>query len=98
VQALEITDTLVRKYALDVIVIHSVAALVSRSEIEGENGRCNNGSSGKINVAGTTQAYGGYFPNLKTSVDICQPARSKMELCFVILKTTGGNALKFYAS
>ena len=52
-QALEIADNLIRSGAIDILVIDSVAALVPKSEIEGRDGRFENGPAGPLNVAGT---------------------------------------------
>ncbi len=60
-QALEITDTLVRSNALDIIVIDSVAALVPRSEIEGEMGDATMAVQARLNVAGSQKTYRCHF-------------------------------------
>ncbi len=92
-QALEIVDTLVRSNALDIIVIDSVAALVPRSEIEGEMG---------VQARLMSQALRkitGAVSRSKTCVIFTNQLRSKIGVMFGSPETTtGGNALKFYAS
>lgn len=56
-QALEIADSLIRSSAIDIIVIDSVAALTPKAEIEGGDGRCQDGIAGPPDVAGTAQAH-----------------------------------------
>jgi recombination protein RecA len=99
-QALEIVDMLVRSNSLDVIVIDSVAALVPRSEIEGEMGDASVGVqarlmsqalrklTGSINRSKTTVIF---INQLRMKIGVMMPGQSPET-------TTGGNALKFYAS
>jgi recombination protein RecA len=99
-QALEIVDMLVRSNSLDVIVIDSVAALVPKSEIEGEMGDASVGVqarlmsqalrklTGSINRSKTTVIF---INQLRMKIGVMMPGQSPET-------TTGGNALKFYAS
>ncbi len=97
-QALEITDTLVRSNALDVIVIDSVAALVPRSEIEGEMGDAPMAMQARL-MSQALRKLTGAISKSKTSVIFVNQLRSKIGVMFGNPETTtGGNALKFYAS
>ncbi|MFO7448397.1 MAG: recombinase RecA [Ignavibacteriaceae bacterium] len=97
-QALEITDTLVRSNALDVIVIDSVAALVPRSEIEGEMGDATMAVQARL-MSQALRKLTGAISKSKTSVIFINQLRSKIGVMFGNPETTtGGNALKFYAS
>lgn len=97
-QALEITDTLVRSNALDVIVIDSVAALVPRSEIEGEMGDATMAVQARL-MSQALRKLAGAISKSKTSVIFINQLRSKIGVMFGNPETTtGGNALKFYAS
>lgn len=97
-QALEITDTLVRSNALDVIVIDSVAALVPRSEIEGEMGDATMAVQARL-MSQALRKLTGAISKSKTSVIFVNQLRSKIGIMFGNPETTtGGNALKFYAS
>ncbi len=97
-QALEITDTLVRSNALDVIVIDSVAALVPRSEIEGEMGDATMAVQARL-MSQALRKLTGAISKSKTSVIFINQLRSKIGIMFGNPETTtGGNALKFYAS
>jgi recombination protein RecA len=97
-QALEIVDTLVRSNALDVIVIDSVAALVPRSEIEGEMGDAQMGVQARL-MSQALRKITGAVSRSKTSVIFTNQLRSKIGVMFGSPETTtGGNALKFYAS
>jgi recombination protein RecA len=97
-QALEIVDTLVRSNALDVIVIDSVAALVPRSEIEGEMGDPQMGVQARL-MSQALRKITGAVNRSKTSVIFTNQLRSKIGVMFGNPETTtGGNALKFYAS
>lgn len=97
-QALEIVDTLVRSNALDVIVIDSVAALVPRSEIEGEMGDPQMGVQARL-MSQALRKITGAVNRSKTSVIFTNQLRSKIGIMFGNPETTtGGNALKFYAS
>ena len=97
-QALEITDTLVRSNALDIIVIDSVAALVPRSEIEGEMGDATMAVQARL-MSQALRKLTGAISKSKTSVVFINQLRSKIGVMFGNPETTtGGNALKFYAS
>jgi recombination protein RecA len=97
-QALEITDTLVRSNALDIIVIDSVAALVPRSEIEGEMGDATMAVQARL-MSQALRKLTGAISKSKTAVIFINQLRSKIGVMFGNPETTtGGNALKFYAS
>ena len=97
-QALEIVDTLVRSNALDVIVIDSVAALVPRSEIEGEMGDAQMGVQARL-MSQALRKITGAVSRSKTCVIFTNQLRSKIGVMFGSPETTtGGNALKFYSS
>ncbi|MDO8550897.1 MAG: recombinase RecA [Ignavibacteria bacterium] len=97
-QALEITDTLVRSNAIDIIVIDSVAALVPRSEIEGEMGDATMGVQARL-MSQALRKLTGAISKSKTAVVFINQLRSKIGVMFGNPETTtGGNALKFYAS
>ncbi len=97
-QALEITDTLVRSNALDVIVIDSVAALVPRAEIEGEMGDSHMAMQARL-MSQALRKLTAAIARSKTSVIFTNQLRSKIGVMFGNPETTtGGNALKFYAS
>jgi len=97
-QALEITDTLVRSNALDVIVIDSVAALVPRSEIEGEMGDATMAVQARL-MSQALRKLTAAISKSKTSVIFVNQLRSKIGVMFGSPETTtGGNALKFYSS
>ena len=97
-QALEITDTLVRSGAVDVVVIDSVAALTPKAEIEGEMGDSHVGLQARL----MSQALRKLTANIKRSntlVVFINQIRMKIGVMFGSPETTtGGNALKFYAS
>ncbi len=97
-QALEVTDMLVRSGAIDVLVIDSVAALVPRAEIEGEMGDHHVGLQARL----MSQALRKLTANIKNSnclVIFINQIRMKIGVMFGNPETTtGGNALKFYAS
>jgi len=97
-QALEITDSLIRSAAIDVIVIDSVAALTPRSEIEGEMGDSKMGLHARL----MSQALRKLTANISKTGTICifiNQLREKIGVMFGNPETTtGGNALKFYAS
>ncbi len=97
-QALEITDTLVRSGAIDVIVIDSVAALVPKAELEGEMGDAQMGAQARL----MSQALRKLTANInksQTSVVFTNQIRMKIGVFFGNPETTtGGNALKFYSS
>jgi len=97
-QALEITDMLVRSGAIDVIVIDSVAALVPRAEIEGEMGDSHMGLQARLMSQALRKLTGSIGKTLTTVIFINQ-IRMKIGVMFGNPETTtGGNALKFYAS
>ena len=97
-QALEITDTLVRSNALDIIVIDSVAALVPRSEIEGEMGDATMAVQARL-MSQALRKLTAAISKSKTAVVFINQLRSKIGVMFGNPETTtGGNALKFYAS
>jgi len=97
-QALEIADTLVRSNAIDIIVIDSVAALVPRSEIEGEMGDATMAVQARL-MSQALRKLTAAISKSKTSVIFINQLRSKIGVMFGNPETTtGGNALKFYAS
>lgn len=97
-QALEITDTLVRSNALDIIIIDSVAALVPRAEIEGEMGDAVMAMQARL-MSQALRKLTAAISKSKTSVIFINQLRSKIGVMFGSPETTtGGNALKFYAS
>ncbi|MEW5843693.1 MAG: recombinase RecA [Bacteroidota bacterium] len=97
-QALEIVDTLTRSNALDIIVIDSVAALVPRSEIEGEMGDPQMAMQARL-MSQALRKLTGAISRSKTCVIFTNQLRSKIGVMFGNPETTtGGNALKFYAS
>jgi recombination protein RecA len=97
-QALEITETLVRSGALDVIVIDSVAALTPRAEIEGEMGDPSMGVQARL-MSQALRKLTSAISKSKTSVIFTNQLRMKIGVMFGNPETTtGGNALKFYAS
>lgn len=97
-QALEITETLVRSGALDVIVIDSVAALVPRAEIEGEMGDAQMGLQARL-MSQAMRKLAGAISKSNTSVIFINQIREKIGVMFGSPETTtGGRALKFYSS
>ena len=97
-QALEIAETLVRSGALDVIVIDSVAALVPRAEIEGEMGDSHVGLQARL-MSQALRKLTGAINRSHTSVIFTNQIREKIGVMFGNPETTtGGRALKFYAS
>ena len=97
-QALEITETLVRSNALDVIVIDSVAALVPRAEIEGEMGDSMMGVQARL-MSQALRKLTGVVSKSKTVLIFINQIRMKIGVMFGNPETTsGGNALKFYSS
>ena len=97
-QALEITETLVRSNALDVIVIDSVAALVPRSELEGEMGDSHVGLHARL-MSQALRKLTGAVSKSNTSVIFINQIREKIGVMFGSPETTtGGRALKFYSS
>jgi recombination protein RecA len=97
-QALEITETLVRSGALDVVVIDSVAALVPRAEIEGEMGDAQMGLQARL-MSQALRKLTGAISKSNTCVVFINQIREKIGVMFGNPETTtGGRALKFYSS
>jgi len=97
-QALEIAETLVRSGALDVLVIDSVAALVPKAELEGEMGDAQMGLQARL-MSQALRKLTGSISKSKTTVIFINQLRMKIGVFFGNPETTtGGNALKFYAS
>ncbi len=97
-QALEITDTLVRSGAIDVLVINSVAALVPRAELEGEMGDSHMGLHARL-MSQALRKLTGSISRSRATVIFINQIRHKIGVMFGNPETTtGGNALKFYAS
>ncbi len=97
-QALEITDTLVRSGAIDVLVIDSVAALVPRAELEGEMGDHHVGLQARL-MSQALRKLTGSVAKSNTMVIFINQIRMKIGVMFGNPETTtGGNALKFYSS
>src|SRR5512137_2865386 len=97
-QALEITETLVRSGAIDVIVIDSVAALVPRAEIEGDMGDATMGMQARL-MSQALRKLSGAIKQTNTTVVFTNQLRQKIGIMFGNPETTtGGMALKFYAS
>ena len=97
-QALEITDMLIRSGSIDVIVIDSVAALVPRAEIEGEMGDTHVGLQARL-MSQALRKLTGAISNTDTTAIFINQLREKIGVFFGSPETTsGGKALKFYAS
>jgi recombination protein RecA len=97
-QALEITESLVRSGALDIIVIDSVAALVPRAEIEGDMGDAHMGLQARL-MSQALRKLTGVINKSRTSVVFINQIRMKIGVMFGSPETTtGGNALKFYST
>jgi recombination protein RecA len=97
-QALEITDNLIRSGAIDIIVIDSVAALTPRSEIEGEMGDSKMGLHARL-MSQALRKLTGSISKTQCTVFFINQLREKIGVMFGNPETTtGGNALKFYAS
>jgi recombination protein RecA len=97
-QALEITETLVRSNAVDIIVVDSVAALVPRAEIEGEMGDSHMGLQARL-MSQALRKLTGVISRSKATVIFVNQIRMKIGVMFGNPETTtGGNALKFYSS
>jgi len=97
-QALEITETLVRSGAVDVVVIDSVAALVPRSEIEGDMGDATMGMQARL-MSQALRKLSGAIKQTNTALIFTNQLRQKIGVMFGNPETTsGGMALKFYAS
>jgi recombination protein RecA len=97
-QALEIADMLVRSGAIDILVVDSVAALVPRAEIEGEMGDSHMGLQARL-MSQALRKLTGTISKTMTSIIFINQIRMKIGVVFGNPETTsGGNALKFYAS
>jgi recombination protein RecA len=97
-QALEIADTLVRSGAIDILVVDSVAALVPRAELEGEMGDSHMGLHARL-MSQALRKITGSVSRSKTMLIFLNQIRMKIGVMFGNPETTtGGNALKFYAS
>jgi recombination protein RecA len=97
-QALEITETLVRSNAVDLVVVDSVAALVPRAEIEGDMGESLPGLQARL-MSQALRKLTGVISRSKTTVIFINQIRMKIGVMFGNPETTtGGNALKFYSS
>ncbi len=97
-QALEIAETLIRSNAVDVVVIDSVAALVPKAEIEGEMGDSHVGLQARL-MSQALRKLSGAIHQSNTAVLFTNQIRMKIGVMFGSPETTsGGNALKFYAS
>nr|NIM93791.1 recombinase RecA [Anaerolineales bacterium] len=97
-QALEIAETLVRSGAVDVVVVDSVAALVPRSEIEGDMGDATMGMQARL-MSQALRKLSGAIKQTNTAVVFTNQLRQKIGVMFGNPETTtGGMALKFYAS
>jgi len=97
-QALEIIDTLVRSNAVDIIVLDSVAALVPQAEIEGDMGDAHMGLQARL-MSQALRKLTGVISKTNTAIIFLNQIRSKIGVMFGNPETTtGGNALKFYAS
>ncbi len=97
-QALEITETLVRSGAVEIVVIDSVAALVPRAELEGDMGDASMGVQARL-MSQALRKLSGAINQTKTTVIFTNQLRQKIGVMFGNPETTtGGQALKFYAS
>ena len=97
-QALEITDTLVRSGAVDLIVVDSVAALVPRAELEGEMGDTHVGLQARL-MSQALRKLTGSIARTNCTIIFINQIRMKIGVMFGNPETTtGGNALKFYSS
>jgi recombination protein RecA len=97
-QALEITETLVRSSAVDLVIVDSVAALVPRAEIEGEMGDSHMGLQARL-MSQALRKLTGVISKSNTTVIFINQLRMKIGVMFGNPETTaGGNALKYYAS
>jgi recombination protein RecA len=97
-QALEICDTLVRSGAVDIVVVDSVAALTPKAEIEGEMGDLQPGAQARL-MSKALRKLTGSISKSKTMVIFINQIRMKIGISYGSPEvTTGGNALKFYAS
>jgi recombination protein RecA len=97
-QALEITDMLIKSSAVDILIVDSVAALVPRAELEGEMGDATMGAQARL-MSQALRKLTGSINKSKSTVIFINQVRMKIGVMFGNPETTtGGNALKFYAS
>ena len=97
-QALEITETLIRSSSIDLVVVDSVAALVPKAELEGEMGDSHMGLQARL-MSQAMRKLTGHAARCRTSILFINQTRHKIGVMFGSPETTtGGNALKFYAS
>ena len=97
-QALEIADMLIKSAAVDILVVDSVAALVPRAELEGEMGDATMGAQARL-MSQALRKLTGSISKSKSTVVFINQVRMKIGVMFGNPETTtGGNALKFYAS
>src|SRR6187399_2759227 len=97
-QALEITEVLIRSGAIDIVVVDSVAALVPRAELEGEMGEAQMGLQARL-MSQALRKLTGIVSKSKTTLVFINQIREKIGVMFGNPETTtGGRALKFYAS
>ena len=97
-QALEITDMLIKSSAVDILIVDSVAALVPRAELEGEMGDATMGAQARL-MSQALRKLTGSISKSKSTVIFINQVRMKIGVMFGNPETTtGGNALKFYAS
>src|SRR5690606_24858351 len=97
-QALEIADMLIKSSAVDILVVDSVAALVPRAELEGEMGDATMGAQARL-MSQALRKLTGSINKSKSTVVFINQVRMKIGVMFGNPETTtGGNALKFYAS
>ena len=97
-QALEIAETLIRSSAIDLVVVDSVAALVPKAELEGEMGDTHVGLQARL-MSQAMRKLTGHAARCRTSIIFINQTRHKIGVMFGSPETTtGGNALKFYAS
>jgi recombination protein RecA len=97
-QALEITETLIRSGSIDLVVVDSVAALVPRAEIEGEMGDAHMGLQARL-MSQAMRKLTGHASKSKSTIIFINQIRQKIGVTFGSPETTtGGNALKFYAT
>jgi recombination protein RecA len=97
-QALEITDMLIKSSAVDILIVDSVAALVPRAELEGDMGDAQMGAQARL-MSQALRKLTGSISKSKSTVLFINQVRMKIGVMFGNPETTtGGNALKFYAS
>ena len=81
---MEITETLVRSGAVDIVIVDSVAALVPKAEIDGEMGDSHMWSSGKTDVTGTQKTYGNHQQDQTVLLSLLTSCVRKLVLCLEI--------------